>query len=139
MRCIFAVFLLFTLSCCGSNSTVTEFPPSVEAMNVVAEQLGWTLDADGTESWAENQIIYTLETNEQTQTSVSCALIDRKCVLTVNCIIADLPDKPEFSWETWKDVLSFSEALYGGFDEGELYQIFPSSVYPNQSFQELPT
>ena len=122
--------LLFILSGCGSTPSATDFPPTEESLKFSTEQLGWTLDADGTQSWSENQIICTLKNDEQTQVSISCASIDGNRILIANCTAAFLPDKPQFTWETWKEVLTLAETLYGNFDEGDLYQSFSEQSIP---------
>lgn len=84
--------------------------------------MGWTFDAEGTQSWAENQILYAFETESQANTSVSCALADGKRVLTESYVVIQLPDKPQFSWEDYEKAVTLAEALYGVFSDGELYQ-----------------
>lgn len=129
--CLFIAFsLLFTLSGCGSTPSVNEFPPTEDTVKVVAEQLGWTLDSDGTQSWTENQIIYILENDDQAQVSLSCALIDEKRILNAICTTSLLPDKPQFTWESSKEILTLAEKLYGGFDDGEIYQTFSDQSIP---------
>lgn len=129
-RILLVSSLLFILSGCGSTPSATDFPPTEESLKFSAEQLGWTLDADGTQSWSENQIICTLKNDEQTQVSISCASIDGNRILIANCTAAFLPDKPQFTWETWKEVLTLAETLYGNFDEGDLYQSFSEQSIP---------
>lgn len=58
-------------------------------------------------------------------------MIDGNWVLTENCTITLLPDKPQFTWEKWKEALFLAEALYSGFDEGELYQSFSAQSIPD--------
>lgn len=123
-------FLLWTLPGCAGDASAPEFPPSAETVQTVAEKLGWTLDPDGTQSWAEDQILYSLGTDDQRWASVSCALVEGKHVLIENCAAASLPDKPQFAWEDWKDAVSLAETLYGGFSEGEFYQTLSGQNIP---------
>ena len=90
--------LLWTLSGCGSGATAPEFPPTEETVRTAAEELGWTLDGEETQSWAEDQILYTLEAEDQTTVFVSCALVEGDRYLTENCAAMSLPDKPQFAW-----------------------------------------
>lgn len=119
---LFIFSLLWLMASCGSNSSKSEFPPSVQTVQAVAEELNWTLDQEGTQSWEENQILYTLETADQEKISVSCALVDEKPVLMENCVVILLPDKPHFSWEDWEDEVNFAEKLFGGFSQGDIYK-----------------
>lgn len=133
--------LVWMLSGCGSDSFVPEFPPTVETVQNVAEKLGWTLDPEGTKSWADDQILYDLEIDGQTRASVSCALVGEKRFLTENCVVMFLPDKPQFAWEDWEKTVTLAETLYGGFAEGELYQALSEQDIPEPeiSTAELDT
>lgn len=122
--------LLWTLSGCGSGATAPEFPPTEETVRTAAEELGWTLDGEETQSWAEDQILYTLEAEDQTTVFVSCALVEGDRYLTENCAAMSLPDKPQFAWEDWEDAVDLAETLYGGFSEGELYQALSQQEIP---------
>ncbi len=123
-------FLLWGLSGCGSDASAPEFPPTVETVQTVVEELGWTLDPEGTQSWAEDQILYALEIEDQRKVSVSCALVEGNRFLTEDCVVTLLPDKPQFAWEDWKEVMTLAETLYGGFSEGELYQTLSEQDIP---------
>lgn len=130
-RCALLAFsLLWTLPSCGSNSSAPEFPPTVETVQTVAEGLGWVLDPEGTQSWAENQILYTLEFEDQTSIWVSCALIEEARFLTETCAVMRLPDKPQFAWEDWKEAVTLAETLYGGFSEGDFFQALSEQEMP---------
>lgn len=120
--------LLLALSSCGSNAP--KFPPTEEAVQTAAEKLGWTLDTEGTQSWAEDQILYTLVTSDQANVSVSCAVAEGKRFLMENCVVTGLPDKPQFAWEDWEEAIALAETLYGGFSEGELYQTLSKQDIP---------
>ena len=136
-------FLLLTLPGCKSDTSAPEFPPAVETVQAAAEELLWTLDPEGTQSWAENQILYSFQTGDQSSASVSCALVDGKRVLMLHYFSMLLPDKPQFAWEDCKDAVTLAEKLYGGFSEGELYQALsgqniPEPVIP-QGGPDTPT
>ena len=75
-------FLLWALPGCGSDASAPEFPPTEETVQTVVEKLGWTLDPEGTQSWAEDQVLYSLESEDQTRVSVSCALVEGKRFLS---------------------------------------------------------
>lgn len=127
---LLACSMLWTLSGCGSGASVPEFPPAEETVRTAADNLGWTLDSEGTQSWAENHILYALETEDQVKVSASCALADGKRILIETCDAMFLPDKPQFAWEDWKDAVTLAETLYGGFSEGELYQALSGQSIP---------
>lgn len=129
-------FLLWALPGCGSDASAPEFPPTEETVQTVVEKLGWTLDPEGTQSWAEDQVLYSLESEDQTRVSVSCALVEGKRSLTENCVVTLLPDKPQFAWEDWKEAVTLAEALYGGFSEGEFYQTLSEQNIPEP---EIPS
>lgn len=123
-------FLLWALSGCGSDASAPEFPPTAETVQTAAEELGWTLDPEGTQSWAEDQLLYALETEDKTSVWVSCALAEGHRFLTESCVVTRLPDKPQFAWEDWKEAVTLAETLYGGFSEGELYQTLSGQNTP---------
>ena len=127
---LLACSMLWTLSGCGSGASVPEFPPAEETVRTAADNLGWTLDSEGTQSWAENHILYALETEDQVKVSASCALADGKRILIETCDAMFLPDKPQFAWEDWKEAVTLAETLYGGFSEGELYQTLSGQEIP---------
>ena len=127
---LLAFFLLCTLLGCGNNSSTPEFPPTTETVQTAAEKLGWALFPEETQSWAEDQILYTLEREDKTRVSVSCALAEDTRFLTENLTVTLLPDKPQFAWEDWKDVVTLAEALYGGFSKGEFYQALSEQEMP---------
>lgn len=140
---LLAFLILCTLSGCGNNSSAPEFPPSAEVVQTAAEKLGWVLAPEETQSWAENQILYTLEREDETRVSVSCALAEKTRFLTESCAVALLPAKPQFDWEDWKDALTLAETLYGGFSEGELYQALSEQEMPEPEIplegSDIPT
>lgn len=129
--CLLLAFsMLWALSGCGSGAPAPEFPPAEEMVQAAAENFGWTLDPEGTQSWAENHILYALETEDQVKVSASCALADGKRILIETCTAMSLPDKPQFAWEDWKDAVTLVETLYGGFSEGELYEALSGQSLP---------
>ena len=73
-------FLLWALSGCGSAAS--EFPPTEEMVQTAAEELGWVLNPEETQSWAEEQVLYSFECEDQTRVSVSCALAEEIRFLT---------------------------------------------------------
>lgn len=123
-------FLLWVLPGCGSDTSAPEFPPTVETVRTAAEELGWTLDPEKTQSWAEDQILYALEMEDQMSVTVSCSLVEGKRFLTENYVVRLLPDKPQFAWEDWKEAVTLAETLYGGFSEGEFYQTLSEQNIP---------
>lgn len=123
-------FLLWTLPGCGSDASAPEFPPTEETVQTAAEKLGWTLDPEETQYWAEDQILYALRTDDQTEVWVSCALVEGERILMENCVVTSLSDKPQFTWEDWKEAVTLAETLYGGFSEGELYQTLSEQNIP---------
>lgn len=127
---LFTFSLLWALSGCGSDASAPEFPPTVETVQTVAEELGWTLDPEGSQTWAEDQILYALETDERMKVSVSCATVEGKRFLTENCVVTLFPDKQQFAWEDWKGAVTLAETLYGGFSEGEFYQVLSEQDIP---------
>lgn len=135
-RLLLIFSLLWILSGCRSASSLPEFPPTEETVQTVVGELGWTLDPEGTQSWAENHILYTIETENQMKISVSCALVGESRFLTETCAVMFLPSKPQFVWEDWKEAVSLAEKLYGGFSEGEFYQILSEQAIPEP---EIPS
>ena len=105
--------LLWLLPACGSGSA-SPFPPAEETVRAAAEKLDWTLLPEGTQVWAEDQILYTLKTNSQMDVALSCAVVKGNRTLTENCTAADLPGKPVYTWEDWKKAITLAETLYGG-------------------------
>lgn len=127
---LLSFFLLWALPGCGRDASAPEFPPTAEMVQTAATELGWTLDPEGTHSWAEDQILYALETEDQTGVSVSCALVEGNRFLTEHCISTSLTNKPQFIWEDWKEAVTLAETLYGGFSEGALYQALSKQNIP---------
>lgn len=117
----YLILTLLFLSGCRTSSTAEAYPPSEETVQAAAEKLGWTVDPEGTQSWAEGQILYTLVSNDHIKSTISFALVDGNRMLTMYCFDNKTPEKPEFSWEDWKSGISLVESLYDGFSEGELY------------------
>ena len=132
--CLLLTFLmLWALSGCKSDVSATEFPPTEETVQAAVEKLGWTLDPERTQSRTEGQVqqvIYTLETEDQRNVGVSCALAEGNRILMESYIAALLPDKPQFDWADWEKAVTLAETLYGGFDEGELYQALSQQGIP---------
>lgn len=123
---LLALFMVWTLS--GCRSADSEFPPAEETVRAAAKEVGWTLDAEATQSQTD-QVIYTLETGDQARAFASCASVDGDRVLAVHNIVARLPDKPEFAWEDWKKTVTLAETLYG-LEAGELYQALSQQDMP---------
>lgn len=126
--------LVLWLTKSGGQSHAPEFPPAEETVRAAAEKVGWGLDPEATQSQTD-QVIYTLETGDQTRVSVSCASVDGDRVLQVYGIVPQLPDKPEFAWEDWKKAVTLAETLYG-MDEGELYQALSEQDMPQPVIPE---
>lgn len=128
---ILTLFLLGTLSGCGhDDASMPEFPPTLETMQAAADKLHWTVDQSGTQSWHEDHILYSLAAEDQTKLSVSCALADGNRILMENCVLAMLPDKPQFDWKDWEKTVTLAETLYGGISAGELYQALTAQDIP---------
>ncbi len=137
LRCLLMVFsLLWALPGCGNSASNPDFPPAEETVRNAAEDLGWTFDVEGTQSWADNQILYAFETENQANASVSCAMADGKRVLTEIYVVMQLPGKPQFAWEDYEKAVTLAEALYGGFAEGELYQALSAQDMPQPNIPE---
>lgn len=124
---LLAISMLWALSGCVS---APEFPPTEETVQTAVEQLGWTLDRSETQSVREGQVIYTIETGDQARVSVGCTAAEGKRVLNEACFVTMLPEKPEFSWADWEKAVTLAQTLYGGFDEGELYQALSEQDMP---------
>lgn len=130
--------LLF-LTGCGNPPAVQNYPPAEETVGAVAEKYGWAIDPEGTQSWRENQILYSLVNEDQSKAAVSFALAERSRVLTLQCFGNRTPEKPEFSWENWKEAVTLAESLYGGFSEGELYEALCRQEIPEPEFPPAPS
>ena len=129
--------LLLALSGCESDTVSdTEFPPTLETVQAAANELHWTVNQEGVQSWEEKQVLYNLETENQMKVSVSCALVDGKRILMENCVLTMLPDKPQFAWEDWEMAITLAETLYGGFLDGEIYQALSEQNIPEP---EIPS
>lgn len=135
---LLTVCLLWILPGCGRDSSAPSFPPKEGTVRAAAEKLGWTLDPEGTRSWAEDQVVYAFRIGEQGRGSISCALAEGKRVLTENETAFFLTDKPEFDWEDWKKAVNLAETLYGGFDQGELYAALSQQDTPEIQSEESP-
>ena len=81
------IFLLWALPGCGRNASAPEFPPTAETVQTMAEELHWTLKPEETESWAEDHILYALESEDQMRVFVSCVLAEGKRFLTEDCFV----------------------------------------------------
>lgn len=117
---LLALSMLWALSGCRSGAP--EFPPTEETVQAAAEQLGWTLDRSGTQSVEEGRVTYNIETGDQTWVSVACTAAEGKRILGQGYFAVSLSEKPQFAWEDWEKAVTLAQTLYGGFDEGELYQ-----------------
>ena len=117
--CICLLLILLFLTGCGTSKA---YPPSEESVRSAAEQLGWTLQSDLTASRQAGQITYSLSKDDRHRLTVNCASVSGKRMLSAISTVTMLPEKPEFSWEDWKDVISLVEAMYGSFSKGELYK-----------------
>ena len=121
---ILLVSLLVMLSGCGSAPAVADFPPKEETVQKAAEALGWTLEKGKTESWADDHVMYTLQTESDGKASLSCALVDGKRTMTFIYMAMNLTEEPVFAWEDWEKAISLAETLYSGSQAGELYKSF---------------
>ena len=117
--CICLLLILLFLTGCGTSKA---YPPSEESVRSAAEQLGWTIDPEGTQSWVEGQILYTLVSDDLPKTTISFALADGRRMVTLHSFGGKTSEKPEFAWEYWKAAISLVEDLYDGFSQGELYE-----------------
>lgn len=129
------LLILLFLTGCGNPSAVQSYPPVEETVQAAAEKYGWAIDPEGTQSWTENQILYSLVSEDLPKATVSFALAEGSRVLTLHCFGNRTPEKPEFSWEEWKEAVTLAESLYGGFSEGELYEALCRQGIPEP---ELP-
>ncbi len=130
-----ACLLLLFLTGCGNTSTEKAYPPSEEAVQAVAEKLGWTIDSEGTQSWAENHVLYSLVSDHQPRAAISFALVDGNRLMNLHCFGDETPEKPEFSWEDWKEAIALVESLYGGLSEGELYEHLRAQDIPETEIE----
>ena len=137
--CICLTLILLFLTGCGASSTAKAYPPSEEAVQAAAEKLGWTLQSDLTSSQQAGQITYTLSRDDQHQVTVSCTSVNGKKGLSAISMVTMLPEKPEFSWEYWKDVIFLVEAMYGSFSDGELYKALSGQDIPEPEIPEPVT
>ena len=132
--CLVLIFsMLWALAGCGSDAPTPDFPPAEETVQAAAEKLGWTLNPEETQSRTvgqAQQVIYAIETEDQRNVGVSCALSEGNRIFMEHYIAALLPDKPQFAWEDWEKAVTLAETLYGGFDEGELYQALSQQGIP---------
>ena len=134
--CICLLLILLFLAGCGTSKA---YPPSEEAVRSAAEQLGWTLQSDLTTSRQAGQITYTLSKDDQHRLTVDCASVSKKRMLSAISMVMMLPEKPEFSWEDWKDVISLVEAMYGSFSKDELYKALSGQDMPEPKVPEPVT
>ena len=128
--CISLALIFLFLTGCGASSAAKAYPPSEETVRSAAEKLDWTIDPEGTQSWVEGQILYTLVSDDQPKTSISFALVDGNRMVTLQCFGDKTSEKPEFSWEDWKAAISLVESLYDGFSEGALYEYLRQQGIP---------
>ena len=134
--CICLLLILLFLTGCGASKA---YPPSEETVRSAAEQLGWTLQSDLTTSRQSGQITYTLSKDDQHRLTVDCTSVSEKRMLSAISMVTMLPEKPEFSWEDWKDVISMVEAMYGSFSKGELYKALSGQDMPEPKVPEQMT
>ena len=134
--CICLLLILLFLTGCGTSKA---YPPSEETVRSAAEQLGWTLQSDLTTSRQAGQITYTLSKDDQHRLTVDCTSVSEKRMLSAISMVMMLPEKPEFSWEDWKDVISLVEAMYGSFSKGELYKALSGQNMPEPKVPEQMT
>ena len=134
--CICLLLILLFLTGCGTSKA---YPPSEETVRSAAEQLGWTLQSDLTTSRQAGQITYTLSKDDQHRLTVNCASVSGKRMLSAISMVMMLPEKPEFSWEDWKDVISLVEAMYGSFSKDELYKALSGQDMPEPKVPEQMT
>lgn len=126
---LLAVSMLWALPGCRGGTEV-EFPPTEETVQAAAEQLGWTLDRSETKSVGEGRVTYNIETGDQTWVSVACTAAEGKRILGQGYFAVSLSEKPQFAWEDWEKAVTLAQTLYGGFDEGELYQALTEQDMP---------
>ena len=131
--CICLLLILLFLTGCGTSKA---YPPSEESVRSAAEQLGWTLQSDLTASRQGGQITYSLSKDDRHRLTVNCASVSGKKMLSAISMVTMLPEKPEFSWEDWKDVISMVEAMYGSFSKGELYKALSGQDMPEPKAPE---
>ena len=129
-RVISICLLLLFLTGCENTSVAKNYPPSEETVQAVAEKLGWTIDPEGTQSWEENHILYSLVSDDRPRASISFALVDGNRLVNLHCFGDKTSEKPEFSWEDWKKAIALVENLYGGLSEGELYEYLCAQDIP---------
>ena len=134
--CICLLLILLFLTGCGTSKA---YPPSEETVRSAAEQLGWTLQSDLTTSRQGGQITYTLSKDDQHRLTVDCTSVSEKRMLSAISMVMMLPEKPEFSWEDWKDVISLVEAMYGSFSKDELYKALSGQDMPEPKVPEQMT
>ena len=134
--CICLLLILLFLTGCGTSKA---YPPSEETVRSAAEQLGWTLQSDLTTSRQAGQITYTLSKDDRHRLTVDCASVSKKRMLSAISMVTMLPEKPEFSWEDWKDVISLVEAMYGSFSKDELYKALSGQDMPEPKVPEQMT
>lgn len=139
---LLAVSMLWALPGCRGGSAV-EFPPTEETVQAAAERLGWTLDRSETKSVGEDRVTYNIETGDQTWVSVACTAAEGKRILGQGYFAVSLSEKPQFAWEDWEKAVTLAQTLYGGFDEGELYQALSEQDMPElqipQAGPDTPT
>ena len=134
--CICLLLILLFLTGCGTSKA---YPPSEESVRSAAEQLGWTLQSDLTTSRQAGQITYSLSKDDRHRLTVDCTSVSEKRMLSAISMVMTLPEKPEFSWEDWKDVISLVEAMYGSFSKGELYKALSGQDMPEPKAPEPVT
>ena len=134
--CICLLLILLFLTGCGASKA---YPPSEESVRSAAEQLGWTLQSDLTTSRQAGQITYTLSKDDRHRLTVGCTSVSEKRMLSAISMVMMLPEKPEFSWEDWKDVISLVEAMYGSFSKDELYKALSGQDMPEPKVPEQMT
>ena len=138
-RIVIACLLVLSLTGCGNTSAEKAYPPSEETVQAAAEKLGWTIDQEGTQSWAENHILYSLVSDHQPRAAISIAQVDGNRLVNLHCFGDKTTEKPEFSWEDWKEAIALVESLYGGLSEGELYEYLRGQDSPEAETESSNT
>lgn len=120
-----ALLCVIALGIVGISQRGQRTAPLTEADILAAAQrtgLPLELSEDGTESWGEGHVLYTL-TGENIKIIVSCALVDGERRLQMQCLSQEAEEMPEFSLEEWSPYLSFVSILFdSALDSEEFYE-----------------
>lgn len=115
-----AVLCAIALGIVGIVWHSQETAPLTEADVLAAMQrtgLPLELSADGTKSWGEGHVLYTL-TGEDIQVIISCALAGGERSLQMQCLSQE-EEMPELSLEDWRPYLSLALILFDGALDSE--------------------